>query len=135
MGQGLDGLFPGILGNRLDFQERSGRLQLRAFWRRRQGVRGPVLQLLDLQGDVADDDHIIGANFLLGTADANAVEKGAVHAAQISDHPALGGDEHFSMTPADGGDVEDNFHRVHAADAQNRLRFPFLPLERRGHRA
>ena len=121
-GQALQGLVPGRLGRALDAHAVVGRLA------RRRSAR-LFLDGLDDDGHFAELQQVARPQRPLAVAEADAVEAGAVGAAQVAHAPAAVGGLDLGVVAADRAVVQHDLQRIEPADAQQVRRFPGLSLD------
>ncbi len=105
-GQAVEGLFPRLVGGGLDIYFAFNALC---------GAGGFVQ--FDNHGDLAELNDVASVQGAILFAHAHAVDKSAVGAVEIVQHPALLADAKFGVLAADRAVVENNFQRVEAACA------------------
>src|SRR5262249_57491674 len=92
-------------------------------------IRRLFLDGLDDDGHLADLQEVADAQRPLAVAQLDAVEAGAVGAAQVAHAPAALGEANFRVAAADRNVVEDDLQWVEAPDAQQFRRLPRTPLD------
>ncbi len=84
------------------------------------------LEAIDDKGDIPEANDVVRPHSAFARAQAGAIEKRTVGAAQIADAPTAAGGADFCMPATDGRIVQDNFQRGQTAGAQDIVGFPDL---------
>src|SRR5262249_12739443 len=79
---------------------------------------------LDDHGDLTELDQVADAEGPVAVAEADAVEAGAVGAAEVADAPAAVGGFDLGVVAAHGAVIEHDFEGFEPANAENLGRFP-----------